>query len=258
MKTPIDTIFASWANGVCHRGLHDLARPENSKSAFEFAIEKGFPFECDINLTKDHRFIVNHDGDLKRVTGKEGNVRDLTVEEIQRDYRLFDGSYLISLEELIDLWAYKVPLVLEIKVQEGQTEDIIKFVKPVLETLTDKSNIVLISFNGDVLKGLKDTDINIGRLYGRKEWLDADSVDADEFDFIDSEVRLAFLSKRVRTWKKQGKRILTWTITNKSRAKLSKKYADAMTFELIDSSKPLDGQKENKYLTEHVNKNKRA
>ena len=101
MKTSLDEIFKSYEHGVCHRGLHDLIRPENSKSSFERAIELGFPFECDINLTKDHRFVVNHDGDLLRVTGKEGNIKDLTVEEIQNNYRLFDGSSLITLEELI-------------------------------------------------------------------------------------------------------------------------------------------------------------
>ncbi len=252
MKTPINQIFASWTNGVCHRGLHDLERPENSKAAFENAIEHDLPFECDINLTKDHRFIVNHDGTLLRVTGKEGNIRDLTVEEIQRDYKLFDGSYLITLEELMNLWDYKVPLVLELKVQEGQVEDIIKYVKPTLEALKDKSKIVLISFNGEVLKGLKDTEINVGRLYGKSEWNNKGSVNPDDYDFIDSEVRLSFLSKEVRKWHGEGKLILTWTITNKFRANLSKKHAEAMTFELIDSSKPLEGQKVNKYLENHI------
>jgi len=252
MKTPIEEIFKTWPNGVCHRGLHDLTRPENSRAAFEHAIECGLPFECDINLTKDHRFIVNHDGDLKRVADKEGNISDLTVEEIQRDYKLFDGSCLITLEELIELWDYKVPLVLEIKVRDGQVDDIIKYAKPVLDSIKDKSKIVLISFNGDVLKGLRDTNINIGRLYGKSEWENKGSVDADEFDFIDSEVRLAFISKEVRSWRKKGKLILTWTVTNKFRANLTKKYANVMTFELIDSSKPLQGQKINQYLAKHV------
>ncbi len=252
MKASIKEIFASWSNGVCHRGLHDLTRPENSKAAFENAIEHGLPFECDINLTRDHRFIVNHDGTLLRVTGKEGNIRDLTVEEIQRDYKLFDGTCLITLEELIDLWDCKVPLVLEIKVQDGQVEDIIKYVKPILMALKDKRNIVLISFNGEVLKGLRDTEINIGRLYGKTEWNNKGSVNPNDYDFIDSEVRLSFLSKEVRRWHKEGKPILTWTITNKFRANLSKKHSDAMTFELIDSSKPLEGQKVNKYLEKYV------
>lgn len=252
MKTSLDEIFNSYEHGVCHRGLHDLTRPENSRASFEYAIKLGFPFECDINLTKDRRFVVNHDGDLLRVTGKEGNIKDLTVEEIQRDYKLFDGSPLISLEELIELWNYQVPLVLEIKVQDGQANEIIECVKPILSGLRDKSKIVLISFNSEVLWGLNDIDINVGRLYGRHELFPA-RVDYRKFDFVDIYVKFAKLP-RFKRMRKQGCKVLTWTIIDEDTASIASTLADAMTFELINSSKPLEGQKENEFLMEHIKK----
>lgn len=252
MKTSLEEIFNSYEHGVCHRGLHDLKRPENSKASFEFAIEKGFPFECDINLTKDKRFVVNHDGDLLRVTGKEGNIKDLTVEEIQSNYTLFDGSCLITLEELISLWEYKVPLVLEIKVQDGQAEEIIKYARPILDGLKDKSKIVLISFNSEVLWGLNDIDINVGRLYGRHELFPA-RVDYRKFDFVDIYVKFAKLP-RFKSMRKRGCKVLTWTIIDEETADISSKLADAMTFEVINSSKPLEGQIQNPFLMEHIEK----
>ena len=252
MKTPIDDIFKTFEHGVCHRGLHDLTIPENSRASFEYAIEKGFPFECDINLTKDKRFVVNHDGDLLRVTGKEGNIKDLSVEEIKANYTLFDGSSLITLEELLELWDYKVPLVLEIKVQGNQASEIVEYLKPTLDGLKDKSKIVLISFNSEVLIGLKDIDINVGRLYGRKE-IFKNFVDPTPFDFMDVYVYFTGL-RSFRKARKAGKKILTWTVIDKMSARYSNKHADAMTFEVINSSKELDKQKENQYLLKNIEK----
>ena len=65
-----------------HRGLHDGEKPENSLAAFRAAVNHGFGIELDVHLLKDGSLAVIHDSLLKRTTGAEGKVEDLTQEEL--------------------------------------------------------------------------------------------------------------------------------------------------------------------------------
>ena len=73
MKNKLDWLIA---RPIAHRGLHDGNRLvwENTLSAFADAMKHNYAIECDVHLTKDGVPIVFHDGDLKRLTGKEGQV----------------------------------------------------------------------------------------------------------------------------------------------------------------------------------------
>lgn len=65
-----------------HRGLHNNEVPENSLWAFRRARERNCGVELDVQMTKDHRLVVFHDGDLKRMCGVDGYLRDFTYEEL--------------------------------------------------------------------------------------------------------------------------------------------------------------------------------
>ena len=78
--------------GIAHRGLHDENKTENGLNAFKAALENGYAIELDIHLTKDNELLVCHDDNLKRTTGKEGIIEDLTLEEIRNGYRLLERS----------------------------------------------------------------------------------------------------------------------------------------------------------------------
>lgn len=69
---------------IAHRGLHDRARGviENSRSAFEAAIARGFTIECDVQLSRDGVPVIFHDDDLERLTGRKGPVGSLTAAEL--------------------------------------------------------------------------------------------------------------------------------------------------------------------------------
>ena len=69
-----------------HRGLHnrELGIPENSMAAFRKARELGYGVELDVHLTKDGQLAVIHDKSLKRTTGVDAEVSDLTMEELKR------------------------------------------------------------------------------------------------------------------------------------------------------------------------------
>ena len=75
---------------IAHRGLHNATLTENGLKAFENAIKNDLPFELDIHITKDGQLVVCHDDDLKRTTGKEGIIEELTLAEIKEGYRLLD------------------------------------------------------------------------------------------------------------------------------------------------------------------------
>ena len=67
---------------LSHRGLHDEQSTENGLSAFQKSIDEGLPFELDVHLTLDGGLIVCHDSELKRTTGKQGIIEEMTLEHI--------------------------------------------------------------------------------------------------------------------------------------------------------------------------------
>lgn len=99
-----------------HRGLHNKPQvPENSMAAFRAALEKGYGIEFDIHLLKDGNIAVIHDAALIRTTGAEGFIEDLTTEDL-KNYRLEGTEEVIpTFRELLDLYAGKAPLVIELK-----------------------------------------------------------------------------------------------------------------------------------------------
>ena len=106
-----------------HRGLFDNESdaPENSLAAFEKAVDAGYGIEMDVQLTKDNKLVVFHDATLKRVCGVEGNVWDYTLEELQQ-FRLAKSVERIpAFEEVLNLVAGRVPLIVEYKMDRPLT-----------------------------------------------------------------------------------------------------------------------------------------
>lgn len=102
-------------HSYAHRGLHDDTRPENSMAAFAAAVEHGFGIELDVHLLKDGSLAVFHDSDLKRITGKEGKLEDLTKEQLP-EYFLNGTEQTIPLfSDVLQLCGGKIPLVVELK-----------------------------------------------------------------------------------------------------------------------------------------------
>ena len=98
-----------------HRGLHNQARPENSMSAFRAALEKGYGIELDVHLLKDGNLAVIHDSTLKRTTGAEGKVEDLTTEELTRYHLNGTSETIPTFRQVLDLYAGRAPLIVELK-----------------------------------------------------------------------------------------------------------------------------------------------
>lgn len=102
-----------------HRGLHGNGLPENSMAAFRAALDAGFGIELDIHLLKDGNLAVIHDSDLKRTTGCEGKIEDLTTGQL-KDYHLQGTEETIpEFRQVLALFAGKAPLIIELKCADG-------------------------------------------------------------------------------------------------------------------------------------------
>ena len=102
--------------GFAHRGLHfGPAFPENSLIAFAAALEKGAGIECDLRLTADNRIVVFHDSDAMRICASPMRIGRTSWHELSR---LSVGEHPIpTLESLLALVGGRVPLLLEVKVE---------------------------------------------------------------------------------------------------------------------------------------------
>lgn len=101
---------------IAHRGIHDNETvAENSMTAFRQAVDAGYGIELDVRFTKDHKLVVFHDDDLRRMCGVNKLVLNLTYDELCQ-YRLHAGGEKIpTMREVLDLVDGKVPLVIEMK-----------------------------------------------------------------------------------------------------------------------------------------------
>lgn len=105
--------FFGW--NYAHRGLHDAGKPENSMAAFRASLEAGYGIELDIHLLKDGNLAVIHDSALLRVTGKEGNVEDLTTDQLKDYYLNGTEETIPQFQQVLDLYAGKAPMIVELK-----------------------------------------------------------------------------------------------------------------------------------------------
>ena len=99
-----------------HRGYHcEPDAPENSRAAFRRAVARGFGAELDVHLLKDGTLAVMHDSSLARMTGHEGDIEELTAEQLS-EYTLGKSSETIPLfSDVLEIFAGKTPLIIEVK-----------------------------------------------------------------------------------------------------------------------------------------------
>ena len=95
---------------TAHRGVTAVA-PENTIPAYEKAVELGYyAAECDILLTKDNVWVLNHNDTTDKMFFQMGNVADYTLEELKGfTYRQGvnfwqEGLEIATLDEYLDVF----------------------------------------------------------------------------------------------------------------------------------------------------------
>ncbi len=219
----------SFFEGVAHRGLHGNGVSENSLDAFKKAIDKGCAFELDIHLTKDNQLIVCHDSDLKRVTGKEGIIEDMTLEEIST-YTLLDGQKIPTFQEVLDLNQERSLIVVELKVYKGNYKPLRRKAMEALSQIKDSKKIVLISFDPRAL-------LHIGKRF-KRQLLVCEGHDwtwklHSLYDSVDLEATMA-KRKEVIAYRKKGGTVNVWTIETMEQAKEYVPYVDTITYQFVE------------------------
>jgi len=211
-------------NTIAHRGIFDNDKvPENSIKSFKNAINKGYVIEFDVHLTKDKKIVVFHDMDLDRMTKKTGNIKELTLEELQK-IKLLDTEYRIpSLDEVLELIDGKVPILIEIKYDVKGFE----LPKLLLERLkTYKGKVAIQSFDpfivsyirfhaGEYLRGLLVGSFKskIKNIFINNLVLLPFDIFISKPDFLAVDKKM-YKNKKIKNFKK-NKSVVAWTMKSK-------------------------------------------
>ncbi len=180
-----------WA--YAHRGLHNKPMiPENSMTAFQKALEKGYGAELDVHLLKDGSLAVFHDAALKRCTGAEGYIEDLTREQLKNYHLEGTEETIPTFEEVLALFEEKAPLIIELKAERGNAAALSEAVCKVLDSY--KGVYCLESFDPRCLIWLKKNRPNMIRGQLSQNFLKNTSKMGKLIDFV-----LTFLLENIVT-----------------------------------------------------------
>ena len=244
----LDPVFLD--RPLAHRGLHDGsgACPENSIPAIEAAVIAGYGIEIDVQVSADDVAMAFHDDDLQRLAGQMGLVRDRSSFELGQQRLLGGTARIPRLSEVLSLVNGAVPLLIEIKDQDGGLGDRLSGLEDAVarDLAGYRGPVAVMSFNphsiakmarlaptiarGLVTCSFKAPDwpgANGARLNALRAIRDFDRVGAT---FISHEA--ADLDRtRVGALKAAGVPILCWTIRSQEQEKTARAVADNITFE---------------------------
>ncbi len=235
---------------IAHRALHDrdAGRPENSRAAIRAAADAGYGIEIDVQPSKDGVPMVFHDYHLRRLTGEPGAVRGLTASGLAA-LRLTGGDEGVpTLAEALALVAGRVPVLVEIKDQDGDMGHNVglleRAVAPILSAY--RGPVAVMSFNPHSMAVLAGAAPDVPRglitgSYAPDDWplLSARTRDVlrgiPDFD----EVGACFISHeagdlsrpRVSELRARGAAILCWTIRSPEAEAAARRHAHNITFE---------------------------
>lgn len=211
-----------------HRGLHGEGVPENSMAAFRAALEAGYGIELDVHLLKDGSLAVMHDSSLKRTTGCDGNIEDLTAERLS-DYRLQGTAETIPLfGDVLSLFAGKAPLIIELKSFGGNYAALTEAACAMLdsyqgaycvESFDPRCVYWLRKHRPDIIRGQLSENFLASSI--RQPWLLKFAVTFNLFNFLTMPDFIAYRYSDRRTltnaitrklWRVQG---VSWTLRSK-------------------------------------------
>ncbi|MDV7271175.1 glycerophosphodiester phosphodiesterase family protein [Thioclava sp. A2] len=246
--TPLDPAFLSIP--LAHRALHDVAkgRPENSRAAIRAAIAAGYGIEIDIQPSADGVPMVFHDYQLNRLTAETGAIARRSATELAAIPLTGGTEGIPTLHEVLALVAGQVPLLIEIKDQDGAMGPAVGPLERAIaaQVAGYVGPLALMSFNPHSIAALRDASpaLCLGlttSAYSADDWplLPAPRRDALR-EIPDAEpLDVAFISHeaadldrpRVADLKAQGRHVLCWTIRSAAEEARARHVAQNITFE---------------------------
>ncbi len=216
MAASHDTVLESLnanAQITAHRG-GALRAPENTLSALSYTWECGADFaEIDVQETKDGQLILLHDESLKRITGLDKNVWEMTYEEIEdldagsSFGEKYQGEKIPTLEEVLNFCFGRLDLNIEIK-YNGKNEGIVQKVVQVIRDNNFQEHCAVTSMNYQFLEQIKASapEIRTGYImtmsYGSISQVAAADFFSIRYDYVtENFVKEAHaLGKEVHAW----------------------------------------------------------
>lgn len=155
---------------TAHRGVNGLA-PENSLPAFEEAVNNGYySAECDIQLTKDNKWVVIHNAEVDDRFCQFGKIADLTLAELKTfsynwgpNLWKYKDTRIPTLEEYLDVFV-GTDTRPQIEIGIENYDMLNSIVDAISERGLDKQAIVL-TYNLRQLKAIHDLNPDIELWY---------------------------------------------------------------------------------------------
>lgn len=237
---------------IAHRGFHNAASGviENSRSAFEAAISRGFAIECDLQLTSDGEAVVFHDADLARLTERHGLVLETSADALcaMPLSGSSSGDTPMRFSDLLIGVAGQVPLVIELKQQQSPELTRQLSLKALADTAGYVGALAFKSFDPVALHALHKAGFKgpLGiitfdyksaseHLSGLQKFLLRTTLHraVSHFTFISCE-RKHLSHPMIRLRRSLGVKVMSWTICSALEAQEARRQADQIVFEGFD------------------------
>jgi glycerophosphoryl diester phosphodiesterase len=202
-----------------HRGFSS-GIPENTLPAIEKAIEEQADcVEVDVRVTKDGELVLLHDESLKRTTGVNKKIWQLTLDEVSKldagswKDKAYTGTQIPTLREVFELCKGKINLNLDLKYRNAE-EGLEEKVVALIQEYDMQWQCVISSTNLGVLERIKELDPDIRTGYITYQ-IYSGYYNSDYIDFFS--VRSSLVTKTICSEvHKAGKEIMVWTVNTKT------------------------------------------
>ncbi|MBQ8068122.1 MAG: glycerophosphoryl diester phosphodiesterase membrane domain-containing protein [Solobacterium sp.] len=234
LKDPVDAPI------VCaHRGDNTYA-PENTLESITLALNENTPWvEVDVFQAKDGTIVCTHDESLKRVTGHDVKVTELTYDEILQ-YEMLDsmpGTYehvkVPTLESVIqEVKTHNAFLQIELKAN-GNESGFEQSVVDLVNKYDMKDQVLIISLKAYLIENIKNIEPDLpAAVCAFMAWENyRDYPYAEHLSLTDSAVTPSL----VKTLHDNGIKVLTWTVDNEDDVQ----YLVSCDVDVIGTNDPL-------------------
>ncbi|MDO4288653.1 MAG: glycerophosphodiester phosphodiesterase family protein [Eubacterium sp.] len=202
---------------IGHRG--STAGVENTLAAIQGAIDSGADYaEIDIQLSKDGVPVVCHDVNLKRLSGENINIYDLTAQELSA-LTLSQNGYtgeISTLKEVLDYCDGKIKLAIEFKPHGHEQADLVEATMALLEEKHYEKKCMLLSLDYDLISQAKQSysQYTVGYcVYGNLGSIDTRKLNQLGVDFLFVEEGMVS-SKFVEECRRAWLPVYVWTVND--------------------------------------------
>lgn len=257
LLSPLDALIAPPARAdrvqflgtqaFAHRGLHSKTLLENSRAAFQAAIERGLGIELDIQPAAGGEPFVFHDSSLDRLTDETGRFAARTAAELSQIKLKGMNETIPRLAEILRLVAGRVPILIEVKTNATSPQTVGTLAMAVRREMEGyRGQVGVMSFNPHVgawfaehaprvARGLVVTEEKDGRGWSRIKGRLARHIALWRAKpvFLAYDIR-DLPSSFAASQRKRGLKLLTWTVRTAEQERTALECADEIIFEQAD------------------------